>query len=302
MRSRRRARATTRRWCRPMAAERVVPDRGAARPAARAACATLARRREPRAGRGGGAARCARHLGHARGADRARRRHAGGSRVRVRRRFGAAEQDTAAYAFARAAVTGRLVQQRGLRGASLVGEVERWALRSRELDPDFRDGAATRLLGTLYVIAPAIVPRARRFRAGPRAARGARAASIPTCSRTTCASPRPTSRSAIPSRRRRTCASASARRNALRRDDQQLLDQLVATAGNAGLRRAGLSAQRAGRGGDLVRPLAREDPERGRQRREVGDHREHEGERREHAELTHRRQIRERRRPGSRRR
>ncbi len=65
------------------------------------------------------------------------------------------EQDTAAYAFARAAVTGRLVQQRGLPGAKLVGEVEHWALRSRELDPGFRDGAATRLLGTLYVIAPA---------------------------------------------------------------------------------------------------------------------------------------------------
>jgi hypothetical protein len=65
------------------------------------------------------------------------------------------EYDTAAYAFARAAVTGRLVQQRGLRGARLVGEVERWAMRSRELDPDFRRGGATRLLGTLYVIAPA---------------------------------------------------------------------------------------------------------------------------------------------------
>ena len=67
----------------------------------------------------------------------------------------AEEEDDAAYAFARAAVTGRLVQQRGLTGARQVGEVERWALRSRRLDPGFRDGAATRLLGTLYVIAPA---------------------------------------------------------------------------------------------------------------------------------------------------
>jgi hypothetical protein len=66
----------------------------------------------------------------------------------------AQEQDTAAYAYARAAVTGRLVQQRGLLGANLIGDVEHWALRSRELDPNFRDGAATRLLGTLYVIAP----------------------------------------------------------------------------------------------------------------------------------------------------
>jgi hypothetical protein len=65
------------------------------------------------------------------------------------------EEDTAAYAFARATVTGRLVQQRGLLGASLVGDVEDWALRSSELDPAFRDGAAARLLGTLWVLAPA---------------------------------------------------------------------------------------------------------------------------------------------------
>ena len=63
--------------------------------------------------------------------------------------------DTAADTFAYAAVTGRLVQQRGLLGANLVGDVERNARRSRELDPSFRGGAATRLLGTLYVIAPA---------------------------------------------------------------------------------------------------------------------------------------------------
>ena len=36
-----------------------------------------------------------------------------------------AEGATAAESFARAAVTGRLVQQRGLRGAPLLGEVER---------------------------------------------------------------------------------------------------------------------------------------------------------------------------------
>jgi hypothetical protein len=65
------------------------------------------------------------------------------------------EEDTAAYAFARAAVTGRYVQRHGLLGADLVADSERWALRSIELDPEFRDGAAIRLLGTLYVIAPA---------------------------------------------------------------------------------------------------------------------------------------------------
>ncbi len=64
-------------------------------------------------------------------------------------------QDTAAGTFACATVTGRLVQSKGLRAASLVPEIERCARRSRELDPNFRAGAATRLLGTLYVIAPA---------------------------------------------------------------------------------------------------------------------------------------------------
>ncbi|MEO7332029.1 MAG: hypothetical protein ABI193_25865 [Minicystis sp.] len=65
------------------------------------------------------------------------------------------EEDTAAYAFARAAITGRYVQGKGLTSAPLVRDVERFARRSRELDPGFRSGAATRMLGTLYVLAPA---------------------------------------------------------------------------------------------------------------------------------------------------
>jgi len=63
--------------------------------------------------------------------------------------------DTAQEAYARAAITGRVVQAKGLRGATLVPEIEFYAQRSRELDPNFRGGAATVLLGTLYVIAPA---------------------------------------------------------------------------------------------------------------------------------------------------
>lgn len=65
------------------------------------------------------------------------------------------ESDTAAYAFARAAVAGRVVQNKGLLAAPLLAEAEAFARRSRELDPNFRDGAATRMLGTLYVMAPA---------------------------------------------------------------------------------------------------------------------------------------------------
>jgi hypothetical protein len=64
------------------------------------------------------------------------------------------EPSSAAYAFARAAITGRYVQTHGLAGVRHIGEVETWARRSRELDPGFRGGAAARMLGTLYVLAP----------------------------------------------------------------------------------------------------------------------------------------------------
>jgi hypothetical protein len=64
------------------------------------------------------------------------------------------EPNTAAAAYARASVTGRLVQDQGLRAATLIRDVERYGLRSRALDPNFRDGAAALLLGKLYVMAP----------------------------------------------------------------------------------------------------------------------------------------------------
>jgi hypothetical protein len=65
------------------------------------------------------------------------------------------DDGTAGYAFARAAITGRLAELHGMAAGSLVGEAERWARRSRQLDPEFRDGAAARMLGVLYVLAPA---------------------------------------------------------------------------------------------------------------------------------------------------
>ncbi len=64
------------------------------------------------------------------------------------------EEETAAYAFARAAIAGRLVQTKGLMAGELVQEVEFWARKSRQLDPAFRGEAATRMLGTLYALAP----------------------------------------------------------------------------------------------------------------------------------------------------
>ena len=64
------------------------------------------------------------------------------------------DDGSAAYALARAALAGRLAEARGANAGRLVGEAEAWALRSIERDPGFRDGAATRLLGSLYVLAP----------------------------------------------------------------------------------------------------------------------------------------------------
>lgn len=72
----------------------------------------------------------------------------------------------AAYYFARAAITGRLVQLSGLRVANLVEDVEHAALKSLRLDPTFREGAAKRLLGTLYVVAPAALLKHGNSEAG----------------------------------------------------------------------------------------------------------------------------------------
>lgn len=64
-------------------------------------------------------------------------------------------EETAAYYYARASITGRLVQERGLLGAPQIREMEAAAEKSRALDPKYQNGAAARLLGTLYVFAPA---------------------------------------------------------------------------------------------------------------------------------------------------
>jgi tetratricopeptide (TPR) repeat protein len=58
------------------------------------------------------------------------------------------------YYFARAAIAGRLAENRGLQALGLVTETEDYARKVRAIDPDYREGAATRMLGTLYVLAP----------------------------------------------------------------------------------------------------------------------------------------------------
>ena len=67
------------------------------------------------------------------------------------------KEKTASYAFARAKLAGRLAETRGLTAVGLISDMERWARISIALDPRFRDGAARRMLGTLYVLAPASV-------------------------------------------------------------------------------------------------------------------------------------------------
>ncbi len=68
-------------------------------------------------------------------------------------------QKTAPYAFARARLAGRLAQVKALTAVGLVAESEKWARRSHALDPRYRDGAAKRMLGMLYVMAPAALVR-----------------------------------------------------------------------------------------------------------------------------------------------
>ncbi|MEM6994019.1 MAG: hypothetical protein AAF721_26135 [Myxococcota bacterium] len=64
------------------------------------------------------------------------------------------DDETAEYAFVRAALLGRVAELRGVKAGKLVTEVERYARMSIERDPEYRDRAATRMLGSLYVMAP----------------------------------------------------------------------------------------------------------------------------------------------------
>lgn len=71
--------------------------------------------------------------------------------------------ESAGDAFGRAAIAGRVAEAKGASAvlsskyspSTLVAEAEHYALVSRQADPDFRDGAATRMLGMLYVLVPA---------------------------------------------------------------------------------------------------------------------------------------------------
>jgi len=67
----------------------------------------------------------------------------------------APDDDSAGYAFVRAALNGRVAELRGANAGKLVTEAEAWARKSLERDATFRDGAATQMLGSLYVMAPA---------------------------------------------------------------------------------------------------------------------------------------------------
>lgn len=66
-----------------------------------------------------------------------------------------ADDGSAGYAFARGALAGRVAELRGANAGGLVTQSERWGRTSLERDPSFRERAATRMLGSLYVMAPA---------------------------------------------------------------------------------------------------------------------------------------------------
>lgn len=139
-------------------------------------------------------------------------------------------EDTAAYTFARAAVTGRVVQQRGLLGVDLVPDVEDYARRSRDLDPEFRGGAATRLLGTLYVVAPASFLKYGDSEQGVQLLEGlVRDHPDVLENHLRLAEAYLTLRDPSPASPHLCIVVAG--RDALRKDDQRLLDELLVTAG-----------------------------------------------------------------------
>lgn len=63
------------------------------------------------------------------------------------------DDQSADYAFARAALAGRVAESRGLAALDMVEETEKWARTAIDRDPTLREGAAQRMLGTLYVLA-----------------------------------------------------------------------------------------------------------------------------------------------------
>ena len=65
-----------------------------------------------------------------------------------------ADDGSADYAFARGALAGRVAENRGAGAGKLVTEAETWARKTLERDPNYRNGAAVRMLGSLYVLAP----------------------------------------------------------------------------------------------------------------------------------------------------
>jgi hypothetical protein len=69
------------------------------------------------------------------------------------------DDGTAAYALARALLASRLAEVKGMRGLSLVREAESFARISMKRDPDWREGEAQRLLGSLLALAGAYVPQ-----------------------------------------------------------------------------------------------------------------------------------------------
>jgi len=144
----------------------------------------------------------------------------------------AADDASAAHAFARAALAGRVAELRGAKAGKLVTEAEDWARKSIERDPEFRDRAATQLLGSLYVMAPGRLVEHGDSESGLEMLEGLVAAKPDS----------PAYRFRLgqayahlgdeDAAKPHLCAAVAAR-DRLRKDEQRLLDELVDDAGGA---------------------------------------------------------------------
>lgn len=141
-----------------------------------------------------------------------------------------ADDGSAGYAFVRAALNGRVAELRGANAGKLVTEAERWARESLARDPKFRDGAATQMLGSLYVMAPGRLVEHGDSEEGLEMLEGLVAAQ-PTNPRYRMRLAQAFDHLGDPDAGKEHLCVAAAGRDQLPGDEQKLLDKLLASAG-----------------------------------------------------------------------
>jgi hypothetical protein len=142
------------------------------------------------------------------------------------------DDGSAAHAFAAAALAGRLAELRGAKAGKLVTEAESWARKSIERDPEFRDRAATQLLGSLYVMAPGRLVEHGDSETGLEMLEGLVEAKPESPAYRFRLAQAYAHLGDDDAAKPHLCASLAARQD-LRKDEQRLLDDLVEDAGGA---------------------------------------------------------------------